>query len=168
MQDIFSHLIQPAQSLADYKVHKLVLFPKAWKECKVPTKLHWKKIRFDSKNAPNVPADERGVYSFVVEPNVANHPACSYLMYVGKTERNFRKRYQEYLRDFSLASGSRRLHVAGMLNKWQGYLWFCYAPIKDSALITSTEDALLAGFIPPTNVELPGKLRDAIAWSFGT
>ena len=63
---------------------------------------------------------------------------------------------------------SRRPHIAGMLTKWSGYLWFCYAPIPDETKIEATEDALLAAYLPPTNVEMPGKLRQRMAFILGT
>jgi hypothetical protein len=146
----------------------MFLFPPAWAGCTLTTTLTWNFIRFDPTQSVNVPNDQRGVYSFVVQPGIANHPSCSYLLYVGKTERNFRVRYQEYLRDEVAGIDSRRPHVSGMLCKWKGYLWFYYAHIADEAQIVPIEDALLASYLPPTNVEMPGKLNQKIAFLLGT
>ena len=55
-----------------------------------------------------------------------------------------------------------------MLTKWNGYLSFCYAPISDESKIVETEDALIAAYLPPANVEMPGKLRRRMAFILGT
>lgn len=146
----------------------MILFPSAWAACVLSVNLTWQGVRFDAAYVQNIPADQRGIYSFVVQPNIANHPACSYLLYVGQTKRNFRVRYREYLRDEAEGLRSRRLHISGMLNKWKGYLWFYFAHIDDETLIEPTEDVLLAAYLPPTNIEMPGKLRQKMAFLSGT
>lgn len=168
MHDVFPHQASPSRGLADFKVHWLLLFPDAWARCKLPLKLSWELLPFSAAHLPRVPDDKRGVYSFVVQPGIADHPACSYLLYVGQTGRNFRARYREYLREQAQGENSRRPHVSGMLNKWKDHLWFCFAHIEDATVIVPTEDALLEAYLPPTNVELPGRLRNRIAWHFGT
>jgi hypothetical protein len=168
MHDIFPNAQFQPTNLAAFKIQNMFLFPPAWAGCALPAALTWSFVRFDPAQTANVPDDQRGVYSFVVQPGIANHPACSYLLYLGKTERNFRIRYQEYLRDESAGIESRRPHISGMLCKWKGYLWFCYAHIADPEQIVPTEDALLASYLPPTNVEMPGKLNQKIAFLLGT
>lgn len=167
MHDVFAHATFAARSPADFKVQHMILFPPAWAAFRFTTELKWKLVPFSATKLNEVPEDERGVYSFVVQPGVANHPA-SYLLSVRKTGRNFRARYREYLRDFEAGIESRRPHISGMLAKWNGYLWFCYAHIDDEAEIVPAEDALLAAYLPPTNVELSGKLRKKMAFLFGT
>jgi hypothetical protein len=44
----------------------------------------------------------------------------------------------------------------------------CYANIDDKAEIVPAEDALLEAYLPPTNVEMPGKLRNKMAFLTGT
>lgn len=103
------------------------------------------------------------MYSFVVQPGIAQHPNCSYLLYVGKTKRTFRARYQEYLRDLNKDSqGTRRPHVTVMLQKWEKYLWFYYAHVDGEKLINQVETALIAAYLPPTNKDLPGTLQQAV------
>lgn len=168
MNDIFTHATFQPKSLADFKVQNMILFPPAWAACGLTMELTWEVLPFDAQNVQSVPDDKRGVYTFVVQPGIANHPACSYLLYVGQTARNFRVRYQEYLRDEAAGAESRRPHVSGMLCKWRGYLWFCFAHIEDESLIECTEDTLLAAYMPPTNIEMPGKLYQRIAFQLGT
>jgi hypothetical protein len=146
----------------------MVLFPPAWAACALSVNLSWRIVPFDASSLDSVPDDQRGIYSFVVQPGIANHPACAYLLYVGQTTRSFRVRYREYLRDQAAGFDCRRPHISGMLNKWKGYLWFCYAHIDDESLIEPTEDALIGAYLPPTNVEMPGKLNRAVAFFMGT
>jgi len=168
MHDVFASTVFAPRSPADFKLQNMILFPRAWAGFRSPVKLQWEQVPFSPTRAREVPNNECGVYSFVVQPGIANHPACSYLLYVGKTERNFRKRYQEYLADLRAGMTSRRPHIAGMLTKWSGYLWFCYAPIRDEGKIVETEDALIEAYLPPTNVEMEGKLRKKMAFLLGT
>lgn len=168
MHDIFPQSAFTARSVADFKVQNLILFPRAWAGFRPPVPLRWDTVPFSPARASDVPKDEGGVYSFVVQPGIANHPACSYLLYVGKTERNFRVRYREYLRDLRAGMEARRPHIAGMLTKWNGHLWFCYATIRDTNKIVETEDALIEAYLPPTNVEMEGELRRKMAFLLGT
>jgi hypothetical protein len=168
MHDIFPNSVFEAKSVADFKVQNMILFPKAWSGFHGPAKLKWESVKFSATKAKEVPNDKRGVYTFVVQPGIACHPACSYLLYVGMTTRDFRVRYQEYLADLKAGIGSRRPHIAGMLAKWDGYLWFYYAEIKGDDKIEEAEDALLEAYLPPTNIEMPGKLRNKMAFILGT
>lgn len=74
-------------ALGDYRLTRLVLSPEHWKKFSSPSKLIWGGTKFKPSNAKNVPDGKSGVYSFVVQPNIAEHPACAYLMYVGKAEK---------------------------------------------------------------------------------
>lgn len=169
MYDIFTHGLFQPRSPADFKLQHMILFPPAWEACVLSVNLSWQIVPFDAARVRDVPDNQRGIYSFVVQPGIANHPACSYLLYVGQTARNFRVRYKEYLIDEAAGfESSRRPHIAGMLCKWKGYLWFCYAHIENKSLIEPTEDALLASYLPPTNIEMPGKLNQKFAFLLGT
>jgi hypothetical protein len=168
MYDIFTHGLFQPRSIADFKLQYMILFPPAWEACALSINLSWQIVPFDAARVRDVPDNQRGIYSFVVQPGIANHPACSYLLYVGQTARNFRVRYKEYLIDEAAGIESRHPHIAGMLCKWKGYLWFCYAHIENKSLIEPTEDALLASYLPPTNIEMPGKLNQKLAFLLGT
>ncbi len=154
MTDVFSFSSAPGakRTLADFHIKRMVLSPAHWKKCSLKVDLNWSFVHFTKSNKAHVPADKRGVYSFCVQPRIAKHPACSYLLYIGMVEnQGFRARYEQYLADSQAGESSRRPHVTEMLEKWEGYLWFCYASIAKKDLIEKTEDKLLAAYLPPTN-----------------
>lgn len=170
MYDIVSHLQgQQKRNLAEFLVQRMVLSPPQWSACRLPLDLKWKGVKFTQKNAKQLPTTYCGVYTFLVQPGIANHPCCSYLLYVGKTEgQNFRKRYSQYLRDKRAGDESRRPHITDMLQKWDGFLWFYYAQIDQRDLIGEVENALLTAYLPPTNKEFPAKVSMQIRRLFGT
>lgn len=151
------------RGLEKFHVKRMVLSPDQWAAFAIPISLDWTVLQFRRENLKHVPNTCGGVYSFVVQPNIANHPACSYLLYVGKAKnRTFRTRYQDYLQDLRLGTKSRRRHVASMLKRWDGYLWFCYARVDDEALIDEIEISLLTAYLPPNNKDFPGEIGGAI------
>lgn len=151
------------RGLEKFRVMRMVLSPDQWAAFTIPIKLDWTLLHFRGENLKNVPNTFGGVYSFVVQPNIANHPACSYLLYVGKAKRRtFRARYQDYLQDLKLGAKSRRRHVATMLKRWDGYLWFCYARVDDESLIDQIEVSLLTAYLPPNNKDFPGEIGGSV------
>jgi hypothetical protein len=168
MHDIFGLPAPSERNLADYHVKRMVLSPDHWRHCNLPVQLNWTLLPFNEANVANVPDNSRGVYSFVVQPSIADHPACSYLLYVGQTEsQNFRRRFRQYLGDLRAGLNSRRPHVAEMLEKWDGYLWFGYASITPDSLIVTIEDALLESYLPPVNKDFPATVSVSIRRLFG-
>jgi len=153
-----------------YHVKNMILSPRQWAACQLPLRLRWRLVKFTEGNLEKVPKSSRGVYSFVLQPSIAEHPRCAYLLYVGQTEQqNFRKRYYQYLQERRLGvARSRRPHVADMLEKWDGYLWFCYASIEQKRLIESVEKILLTAYLPPTNKDFPGEISRARRVVLGT
>lgn len=146
MDDPFS----PAKPflLPNYHVKRMVLSPEHWATFPKHHSLGWTLTKFDKSNAAHVPADKMGVYSFVVQPEIANHTGCSYLMYIGKAERqSLRARFNQYFAH--IKETSRRVHVSKMLRYWQGHLWFAFAPVADATKIDATEQDLLKAFLPP-------------------
>jgi len=155
MEDPFAS-VEPTFNLKDYKVPRMILSPRHWEKFSCPVNLVWKPIHFSTDRAKDVPNNSYGVYTFVVQPGIAQHPQCSYLLYVGKVERQvFRARYRQYLREKEQMQDSRRPHISRMLQKWDGYLWFFYAPIENTELISQVEDALLAAYLPDHNRDFP-------------
>jgi hypothetical protein len=141
---------KPAFDLGNFEMKRMVLSPEHWATYNMPHVLTWSLTRFDKANAVNIPKNEHGVYSFVVQPGIAQHSACSYLMYVGKTEKQgLQKRFLQYFGHIN--ETSRRGHISKLLRQWKDYLWFCYAPIADLNLIDGTEQALLNSYLPPYN-----------------
>ena len=136
--------------LGNYRVERMVLSPDHWKTFSLPHRLSWTATQFDRRNAKEIPNDQRGVYSFLVQPGIAEHTACSYLMYVGKAERqSLRARFEQYFEH--LTETSRRTNISKMLRLWRGNLWFCFAPVSDLTKIDITEQALLNAYLPPYN-----------------
>ena len=168
MHDIFTSAV-PASgyTLPDFLLKRMVLSPTHWRAFASTEKLQWQAIQFDHKNLTTVPDDQKGVYSFIIRPNIANHPECAYLMYVGMVEKQtFRERFGQYLDEQTAGEDSRRVHVTELLQKWGGYLWFCYAPIDAEERIKPMEDALLAAYLPPSNRRFPAKIKRQIAKLF--
>jgi hypothetical protein len=135
-----------------------------WNELTLPLVLDWTVEKFETISKASIPDNKRGVYSFVIEPGIANHPRCSYLVYVGMVEkdgRSFKKRFNEYLND-QKGLKTRRLNIHDLLSRWEGHIWFCYAPVADSTLIATIEEALIDAFIPPFNKRFTGKIQGAM------
>lgn len=169
MYDIVPHARgRRRRALADFHLKRMVLSPFQWAACRLPVDLTWKTVKFTQRNNQMIP-ETGGVYSFLVQPGIANHPCCSYLLYVGKTEnQTFRRRYQQYIREKRAGDESGRPHVTDMLEKWDGFLWFCFARIKQADLIENVENALLTAYLPPSNKAFPAKVSHALRVLFGS
>jgi hypothetical protein len=140
----------------------LIISPRHWEACSLSIPLSWEVVPFTTAQRRNVPDKYGGVYTFVVQPGIANHPLCSYLFYVGKAEdQTFRQRYTQYL-GYKRNLKTKWYHITKMLNYWDGYLWFCYARIDDKSLIVRTERALQDAYIPPYNKEFRGEVGPAV------
>jgi hypothetical protein len=163
MHDIFHQFSRHASPLAYYRMDRMFLSPKHWKTCRLPLRLRWTPVKFDAQNASAVPSDKHGVYSFVVKPNIADHTDVAYLIYVGKVRKqSFRARYTQYIAHFRKGEKSNWFHVATFLHKWQGYLWFYWAPVPARNKIDSTERMLISSFLPPGNHKFEGKVKKEI------
>jgi hypothetical protein len=141
-----------------------------WEELNLPVALDWEMYRFEANSRPHIPNNRKGVYSFVIQPGIANHPSCSYLIYVGmveKGERSFRVRFNEYLRD-EIGLKTRRLSIHDVLSRWSGYIWFCFASINDETVIADVEEHLLDAYIPPYNKQFRGAIGGAMHVLGGT
>lgn len=87
----------------------------------------WEELKFLASEVDNVP-DKPGLYTFVIEPNIANYPSNSYLMYIGKTKRTLRQRFKEYIREMQRESG--RPKIVRLLNKYPDNTFFVTAAWK--------------------------------------
>jgi len=152
-----------AYTIRDFKMERMILSPVHWGSFVSPVPLDWEIILFSEDSVNAVPNNTRGVYSFVLQPGIANHPHCSYLLYVGKAkDQVFRARYRQYLQEKEKGIDSRRVHISRMLQKWDGYLWFCYASVDNQDHINEIEDALLAAYLPSHNRMFPSQVRYAL------
>lgn len=155
---------QITEDLKKYNVSSMVLSPTRWASYVDPTPLTWQKVKFDQQDLYQVPDNEFGIYTFIVDAGVAGHPHCSYLLYLGKAEKQpLRTRINQYFYEPSNPKG--RGPVQDMILDWHSHLHVCFAPIKDVSRIDDLENALLEAFVPPMNQTYKGSFGEAYrAW----
>jgi hypothetical protein len=124
------------------------LWPKLWSEYTLSVVFNWQVHPFVETEIPRIPA-RPGIYGFLVQPGIASFPSCSYLMYIGKTARTLRQRFKEYIDEKQRETG--RPKIVRLLNKYQGYLYFCCSTVDPTIPIDDVEEALLNAFLPPCN-----------------
>jgi hypothetical protein len=152
-------------TLGNYRVERIVLSPDHWNTYRSKRPLTWGWTKFNKSNAARVPSDRGGVYTFLVQPQIAEHPACSYLMYVGKTEdQSLRKRFRQYFNEQE--DSSDRVHITKMLQLWRKHLWFYFAPVNDIRKIDGIEQALMNAFLPPYNHRYRGVVARQLRYLF--
>ena len=132
--------------------HRFILWPRQWK--KYVATHNWTSCNLDAKDKDRIPK-QSGVYSLLVQPGIANHPACSYLMYIGKTT-SLRRRFMDYLNERKRETG--RPKIFRVLNKYKDYVYFCYTTIHENDL-SNVEDNLLIAYMPPNNDQYPAEIR---------
>lgn len=153
------------RDIRDYRIDRFILYPVHWLNYPDSIDLKWKKVRFTDSNAELVPNNKTGVYSFVADASIAHHPACSYLLYVGKAERqDLRKRFRQYLR--AEQAWKKRPHIVSMISKWSDHLWFYYAEVSDRSAINSLEEELITALLPPMNKEWPAEITHVMRMVF--
>src|SRR4051794_5840515 len=93
-------ILELSDELRGFEVKRLILSPKQWGNLALPSApLTWTVTQVSKTTPANIPKQKKGVYTFVVQPNIADHPLCAYLLYVGKAagQEGFRSRYRAYL-----------------------------------------------------------------------
>ncbi len=160
----FASIDKSSTDIQRYRVDRFILCPIHWNNYPNQVQLTWNKFKFTQQNAKKIPNNQSGVYSFVADAEIANHPACSYLLYVGMTKQNFRQRYRSYLKESN--KPKPRIHILKMIDNWSEHLWFYYAQISQTDLISSIEDDLITAFTPPYNREYPATIRSQISLVF--
>ncbi len=161
----FAAAAEAESDILRYQVNRFILYPVHWQNYRSLCSLDWRRVKFDSSHARSVPNDRRGVYTFVADAGIANHPACSYLLYVGKAEKQaLRKRYVKYLR--APREWKTRVHITRMVEYWAGHLWFYYAEIDDWSLIDQVERDLITAFLPPMNRDWPAEITHLLRMVF--
>jgi len=140
-----------------YLIHikKFFLYPDSWKDPnnKVPIKLNWKKIKFSELNKAKIP-DKKGLYAFVLIPNVNSFFETRYLFYLGKTNRTLKIRYSEYISD-KKGKGKPRPKVFQMMKQYGNNLYFFYSEISKTNDVDTCEECLLNTFVPHVNTSIP-------------
>lgn len=143
-----------------------VLRPSGWTSFTSTVQFNWQKVKFDDHYVNLVPDDKIGIYSFVVEPGIANHPGCSYLLYIGMTEKqSFRIRYKQYLKE--PFKPKPRPRIVRMLMTWPEHLYFYYAPLSAGIHVATVEKQLIDAYWPPVNRDLPAGVQAISGGIFG-
>jgi len=139
----------------EMKAHtrEFALWPLKWQQY-VPGNYAWQLRRLRAADVNTVP-DSAGVYTLLIQPGIATHPSCSYLMYVGRSD-SLRRRFREYLGPERRATGRPKIYR--LLNRYSDYLWFCFTEVE-AANTKAVEDALMTAYLPPENDQLPAEIR---------
>jgi len=77
--------------------YTIVLWKEKWENYlnKSTYSHQWYYYKLESTNSSNIP-QKPGIYTLLIQPGIANHPLCSYLMYVGKA-KSLCRRFKQYL-----------------------------------------------------------------------
>jgi hypothetical protein len=135
--------------LRKYHVKKFILCPEHW-DAYPNIKLDWKKVRFNQAEMKKKLPDKPGLYSFLLQPNVAGHNSIQFLLYIGETtKQTLKDRCRDYLPEAKKKNA--RVTIRSMVRKWPKHLWVYFAAIDDVTLIKQLEEDLLKAYIPPFN-----------------
>jgi len=132
----------------DRKAHvtPFTLWPKTWQAYNSTLCAGWKFYPLTKANKPSIPS-KPGIYTFLVQPGIAQHPAASFLMYVGQA-KDLAKRFGDYLSAERKPGGRPR--VIRLLHKYENYLLFCYCEVPKQDLDVA-ENSLISAMDPPCN-----------------
>jgi len=149
-------VIQDSMAMKSH-TESFILWPKMWKEfdaSKYPCS--WTQVKLEETERVKVP-DAPGVYTLLIQPGIAFHPSCSYLMYVGQAI-SLKNRFRNYLVDEK--KQQKRPKIFYMLNTYENCIWFCFTLVSKVAL-NDYENELMSAFIPPKNSDnrLPAGIR---------
>lgn len=146
-------LIHEVNEMRSWTEH-FILWPRQWRKYK---RSHvWQNEKLETARAAQIP-DRSGIYTLVLQPGIARHPSCSYLMYVGKTT-SLKTRFRKYLGMERRANGRPRMSY--FLNKYNMYICFCYTFVTRKRL-GDTEDRLMKAYLPPLNGQYRGTISSA-------
>jgi len=53
-----------------------------------------------------------------------------------------------------------------MIRKWSGHLWFYYAEVSNTTVISQLEEDLITAFLPPENRSWPAKITHTMRMVF--
>lgn len=142
----------------EFKAHTydITMWPRKWAEYEKDHGCDWQSIKLSREDDTDIP-NASGVYSLVVQPSVACHPSCSYMMYVGKAA-SLRNRFRDYLNERKRRSGRPKIYR--LLNKYYEYTWYCFLSLPGGD-IDDIEDGLISAFVPPCNTQVPADISPA-------
>lgn len=148
-------VIDIINQVGEMKIHRyeFVLWQRKWQEHRGIYPLSWRVYPLAKSQRAAIP-QEPGIYTLLVQPGIANHPACSYLMYVGQT-KSLRRRFGDYLNERRRETGRPKILL--LLNLYPEHTWFCFSPVPMDKL-DAVESALITAYIPPANDQLPAEV----------
>ena len=132
------------------------MWPRKWAAYNLNVPFEWEIYPFQRDQISNIPR-RPGIYSLVVQPGIAKHSECSYLMYIGKAEVTLQDRFRKYFYERDDPVG--RPKILELLNRYDGYVHFYCSIIEERERIKDIEDALINAFLPPCNTDLPAETR---------
>lgn len=129
------------------------LWPKPWRAYKSRICANWKVTRLGKASRRKIPK-RSGIYTMLIQPGIAAHPAASFPMYVGQA-KDLARRFNEYLTSERKPDG--RPKIVQLLHKYDEFLWFgfCEVNIPD---LDSAENALITAMDPPCNDRVEARL----------
>lgn len=131
------------------------LWPQQW--ATYPESHQWQLTKLVDSERDNI-SDSPGIYTLLAMPEVANHPVCSYMMYVGQTV-SLRRRFGEYLNKERKPSGRPKIFT--FLDMYPNNVWFCSTLVQSSSL-DLVETGLRDAYIPPLNEQFTGELSPIV------
>lgn len=155
MSDASIDIVRESAKEAKFHSHTFTLWPRMW--ATYSGSHEWQLTRLVHAERNNIP-DSSGIYTLIVIPEIADHPACSYIMYVGQTV-SLRRRFGEYLTKERKPSGRPKIFL--FLDMYPNNVWFCSTSVQSSSL-DSVEIGLRDAYLPPLNDEFAGELSPIV------
>jgi hypothetical protein len=126
-----------------------ILCPDYWRTY---TQSHdWQGEKLEASKVDQIP-DDTGIYTLILQPGIAGHKSCSYLMYVGQAI-SLRKRFRDYLGKEKRETGRPKIFV--FLNLYTEFICFYYT-LVNIEILDAVEDGLVSAYQPPLNDQIPG------------
>ena len=76
-------IIKFSDKLQSYK-QWFCLSPQQWQACQLNISFSWNSVKYERQNRNSIPK-QRGIYAFVVKPDVSEIFDHGYLLYIGQT-----------------------------------------------------------------------------------
>jgi hypothetical protein len=155
----FTHNVDECKS---HIIPRVIFWPKQWKSFSAPKTIAWSwtTIPFNKSGVNRIPIRKHGLYCFIINPGIANHPQSHLMLYVGKADKmTIRERFKSYFQDMKKV---KRPAICYYLNKYIGYLDFCFTPINKVSDINKGEQSLISALIPPANNSFPATVSKII------
>jgi len=124
----------------------------SWQRFQSPATLKWNRIKYSSTQEP---ADERGVYAFVLCPDTVFTvavPPFGFILYVGETGNSGKATLKSRLKCYRNKKAQKsRARVYSMIDVWAQHLYFYFAEVAASVSTKKCETSLLDALLPPCN-----------------